>query len=102
MSAASAAAAASSAVQLSTIDAKGDLLVGSGADAVARLAVGVDGYVLSAASTTATGLSWIAAPSGLPSQTGNAGKYLTTNGSTASWAAITTDPLPQVMMMMGA
>jgi hypothetical protein len=38
----------------------------------------------------------------LPSQTGNSGKYLTTNGTTASWASITTDPLPQVMMMMGA
>jgi hypothetical protein len=27
----------------------------------------------------------------LPSQTGNTGKYLTTNGSTASWATINTD-----------
>jgi hypothetical protein len=26
----------------------------------------------------------------LPSQTGNAGEYLTTDGTTASWAAITT------------
>lgn len=28
----------------------------------------------------------------LPSQIGNSGKYLTTNGSTASWAAVTADP----------
>lgn len=37
----------------------------------------------------------------LPSQTGNAGKYLTTNGSTASWATITTDPTPTVFMLGG-
>jgi hypothetical protein len=40
--------------------------------------------------------------SSLPSQTGNAGKYLTTNGSTASWATITTDPTTTVLMLMGA
>jgi hypothetical protein len=31
------------------------------------------------------------APVSLPSQTGNSGKYLTTDGSTASWATIVTD-----------
>jgi hypothetical protein len=38
----------------------------------------------------------------LPSQSGNTGKYLTTDGSTASWATITTDPLTDIFMMMGA
>lgn len=102
VSATSAAAAASSAVPLATVTTKGDLIVASGNAAVARLAAGTDGYILTAASTAANGLTWAVAPSGLPSQSGNSGKYLTTNGSTASWAAITTDPLPQVMMMMGA
>ena len=37
----------------------------------------------------------------LPSQTGNSGKYLTTNGSAASWATITTDPTPTVFMLGG-
>ena len=42
------------------------------------------------------GTSWVAFSSGgggdsLPSQTGNAGKYLTTNGSAASWGSITED-----------
>ena len=37
----------------------------------------------------------------LPSQTGNSGKYLTTNGSAASWATITTDPVPQILMLGG-
>lgn len=38
----------------------------------------------------------------LPSQTGNAGKYLTTNGTAASWSTIVTDPTPSIFMLMGA
>jgi hypothetical protein len=38
----------------------------------------------------------------LPDQTGNSGKYLTTNGSTATWQSIVTDPSPTVFMLMGA
>jgi hypothetical protein len=37
----------------------------------------------------------------VPSQSGQSGKYLTTNGSAASWAAITTDPIPQILMLGG-
>jgi hypothetical protein len=40
------------------IDAKGDLVAGTGADAFARLAVGTNGYGLVADSTAATGLAW--------------------------------------------
>jgi hypothetical protein len=46
-------------------------------------------------------VSW-ATVDALPSQTNNSGKYLTTNGTSASWATITTDPLPDVFLMMGA
>ena len=46
-------------------------------------------------------VSW-ATVDALPSQTNNGGKYLTTNGTTASWTTVTTDPLPDVFMMMGA
>lgn len=46
------------------IDAKGDLVVGTGADAFARLAVGTNNQVLTADSTTATGLKWAAAAGG--------------------------------------
>lgn len=47
-----------------TIDAKGDLVVGTGADAYARLAVGgTNGHVLQVDSTAATGMKWAAAPS---------------------------------------
>ena len=46
------------------IDAKGDLVVGTGADTFSRLAVGTNDYVLTADSTQATGLKWAAAASG--------------------------------------
>jgi hypothetical protein len=46
------------------IDAKGDLIVGTGADAFSRLAVGTNNHVLTADSTSATGVKWAAASSG--------------------------------------
>ena len=51
--------------------------------------------------TNGTAASW-ATVDALPSQTGNSGKYLTTNGTTASWSTIVTDPTPSVFMLMGA
>lgn len=46
------------------IDAKGDLIGGTGADTFARLAVGANGTVLTANSAEATGLKWVAAAGG--------------------------------------
>lgn len=61
-----------SGIPSSTIDAKGDLLAGTANDTVDRLAVGTNGQVLSADSSTSTGLKWIAAPSGGGSGGGSA------------------------------
>jgi hypothetical protein len=46
------------------IDAKGDLIGGTGADTFARLAVGANNTVLTADSSTATGLKWATPASG--------------------------------------
>jgi len=48
-----------------------------------------NGHFLSAQSGNTGGLTW-AEVDALPSQSGNAGKFLTTNASTASWATIST------------
>lgn len=49
---------ADTAVQPAIVDAKGDLLVGTGADAIGRLATQGDNKQLFADSTTASGLRW--------------------------------------------
>jgi len=46
------------------IDAKGDLVVGTGADTFSKLTVGANDTILTADSTTATGLKWAAAAGG--------------------------------------
>jgi hypothetical protein len=51
----------SNAIQNAIVDAKGDLISATAADTPARLAVGTNGQVLTADSTTATGLKWAAA-----------------------------------------
>ena len=89
------------AIQLSSINAKGDLLVGSANDTIGTLSVGTTNQVLTVDSTTATGVKWSTLDA-LPSQTGNSGEYLTTDGTTASWQPITTDPTPTVFFLMGA
>jgi predicted secreted protein len=55
---------AAAAVPQSIVDAKGDLIAATAADAVSRLAVGSNGQVLTADSTTATGLKWAATSGG--------------------------------------
>jgi hypothetical protein len=71
----------------SLFDAKGDLLVATSADTPGKLTVGSNGQVLVADSAEATGLKW-SSYDPLPSQSGNTGKYLTTDGSTTSWGTV--------------
>jgi hypothetical protein len=63
----------------------GGVIVGTGT-AYASTAAGTAGQILTSNGTSAP--TWQAAPVSLPSQTGNTGKYLTTDGSTASWATV--------------
>jgi hypothetical protein len=67
------------------IDAKGDLVPGTGADTFARLAVGSNGTVLTADSAEATGLKWATPSAGstlLAAQTNSYGSnYSTTSTS---------------------
>jgi len=48
------------ALTVTLVDAKGDLLVGTASDTIGRLAVGTNGYVLTADSTQSSGLKWAA------------------------------------------
>ena len=49
------------------------------------------------------GAAWVNAEiDALPAQTGNSGKYLTTDGTDASWDTLVTDPNPQIFLLMGA
>jgi hypothetical protein len=81
--------------------AKGVILVGTGTGTYTAQTVGTNGQVLTANSAQADGVEWTTV-NALPSQTGNNGKYLTTNGTAASWSTIVTDPTPSVFMLMGA
>ena len=81
-SAATSAASAAAAVAAS-FDAKGDLLVGTGADAFSPLTVATtNGYVLAVNSATGTGLEWQAAPAGYLAPT--IGTTTITSGTTVS------------------
>jgi trimeric autotransporter adhesin len=74
------------ALQPAQLTAKGALITATAASTASTLSVGSNGQVLTADSTEARGIKW-ATPTSLPSQTGNAGKYLTTNGTATSWGA---------------
>jgi len=78
----------------------GDLLYSSASNTLAKLAAGSNGQIL----TLAAGLpTWAAAPITLPSQTGNSGKYLTTDGNNASWGIISFDTTSiEIGTIMGA
>lgn len=77
----------SNAIQNAIVDAKGDLISATGADTPARLAVGANDTVLTADSSTSTGLKWAAPAAG--------GMTLINTGGTAlTGSSITIDTIP--------
>jgi hypothetical protein len=75
------------AIQNAIVDAKGDLITATAADTPARLAVGTNGDVLTADSSTATGLKWAAAASGGMT-------LINTGGTTLSGSSTTISSIP--------
>lgn len=84
---------------LGTINAKGDLLVGTADNTVSNLTVGTNGYFLKANSSTATGLEWATIPTinylddvGDVSVSGvSAGQVLQWNGTAWVGATVSSD-----------
>ena len=68
------------------IDAKGDLVAGTGADAFSRLAVGTNGQVLTADSAETTGLKWATAFSGMT--------LINTGGTTLTGSSVSVSTIP--------
>jgi hypothetical protein len=62
--------------------ATGDLLYASATNTISKLSAGTNGHLLTLSSGVPV---WAAAPVSLPSQTGNAGELLTTDGTSATW-----------------
>ena len=54
--------AGGSGIPATIVDAKGDIIAATAADTVARVAVGTDGYVLTASAAAPSGVVWAAAP----------------------------------------
>lgn len=70
-------------IQPSIVDAKGDIIAATAADSVSRLAVGANDTVLTADSSTATGLKWATASGMTELATGSL-----TSGTTISLTSI--------------
>jgi hypothetical protein len=77
---------AGAAIAKTIVDAKGDIIAATAADTVSRLAVGANDTVLTADSTTATGLKWATASSG--------GMTVIASGS-LSGSSVTLSSIPQ-------
>ena len=83
---------AAGAVMNSDLDGKGELLVGDGSGDPTALAAGTNGYVLTANSSTATGLEWVAAGAG-GDVNQNAFSNIAVSGQTTVAADSATDTL---------
>lgn len=102
-------------ISKSIIDAKGDLIIGSADNTVARLGVGSNNYVLMADSSQTLGIKWATLPTGSTSTAGilqltdSVSSTSTTTAATANAvktayelaADASTTSIPATLMMMG-
>jgi hypothetical protein len=88
-------------IQPTIVDAKGDIIAATAADTPARLAVGANDTVLTADSSTATGLKWAAASSGATGWTLlNAGGTALTGAATITVSSLSAKEL--LIFVIGA
>jgi len=76
-------------VQKDIVDAKGDIIVATSSDAVTRLAVGSNTYVLTADSSEASGLKWAAATAGTVTAVTGTAPIVSTGGATPAISVTT-------------
>ena len=76
-----------SAINPTIVDAKGDIIAATAADTVARLAVGSNNQVLTADSSTATGLKWATPASGGMTLLNSGGTTLSGSTTTISFTS---------------
>ena len=81
--------AIANAIPLSTVTAKGDYIVATGASTVTNLPVGADGTTLVANSSAATGMSWTTPVGSLANPVINGGLDIWQRGTSISYAAST-------------
>ena len=78
-------------VQKDIVDAKGDIVAATDADAVARLAVGANTYVLTADSSEETGLKWAAPTVGTVTAVTGTSPIVSSGGTTPAISVTTND-----------
>jgi hypothetical protein len=69
---------------------KGDLIAATGTTALSKLPVGLNGYILTANSSEATGLEWVASTSGTVTEVTASAPLSVTNGTTTPALTVST------------
>jgi len=93
----------SNAITEENFEAKGDILIATDTNQPVPFALGINGQVLTVNAETANGVEW-ATLDVFPSQTSNAGKFLSTSGTEVSWQEVNLEVIEDnlILNLMGA